>query len=135
MDYRASHFKPSLLQDAPVYLVPDLKNFISPECLEEAERLQGKLLAEHPNVKEMSVAQREQLGLEYVDEVVNMFIRCKAVNQEILCLGGKRVARPGFFALHFGTEPSRKVRGTSFATFRVGVFWKVGGHHLAPLKT
>ena len=77
-------------QDPVAYVVPDLKNFIKDSVWKQAERRSEELHVTHPNLKKMHVKDRETAGLQFAEQVVNLFIN--GMNDTVLCLDGKEVA-------------------------------------------
>ena len=61
-------------QDPVDYVVPDLKNFITKSAWTKAEQMSQELHHKFPDGKKLPVAEREEIGLDFVDSVVDMFV-------------------------------------------------------------
>lgn len=80
-------------QDSPIFVVPDLKNFVKDEYLKKAEEIQAEVCSRAQTKQaKMTVAEKEKIGLQFVETVVDMFVKNNALNQSILCLNGKSAA-------------------------------------------
>ena len=78
-------------QEATIYVVPDLKNFIVDRAWAKAETMADDFHMAHPNPKKIPIKEREALGLQFVEEVVSMFVS-EGMAQQVHCLNNKTVS-------------------------------------------
>ena len=98
-------------EDPPEHVVPDLKNFIRPLYLKKAKQMQEELSKKYENLSDTSMTVREELGLQFAEEVVNLFLTAGAFNEEVCCLENGRVtcllpiASRALFGVYVSSNP------------------------------
>ena len=83
-------------QDAPKFVVPDLKNFVDKLAFARAESMFKKVQEENQQKLdrgELNVKKREEIGLQIVAEVVDLFLQDGSLNKVVECLQNKSAAR------------------------------------------
>ena len=79
-------------------MVPDLKSFVKPNVLKQAEERHSQLQAS--SAADLGLQQREEIGLDFVEEIVTLFLQDNALNSSISCLQQKRAARLVLLHVH-----------------------------------
>ena len=78
-------------QDPPEYIVPDLKKFIKPLAMMKAEALQAEVASKRDS-SNLSLKEREVIGLDFVEKVVHMFLEEGSFEEFVTCAKDKTAA-------------------------------------------
>lgn len=71
-----------------MYVIPDLKHFILDRVWAKAEKIADDLHEKHSKAKNLSVKDKEEIGLSFVEKVVAMFVK-EGMAPQIHGLNGK----------------------------------------------
>ena len=87
-------------------MVPNLTNFISERALALAQAKQSEVVKRYEKVMEsgrLSLQARETLGLDFVEELVEMFLQGDAMEEAVECLSDKKATHLDFLCRSCGS--------------------------------